>query len=493
MHVLEESGVDTGIDLEALIERRTSPAASPADPSRATSPRRVAGSQRWPRADDDRTDRAPRRRRRPGLRGGAGRDRRGPLPAGPAAGGAAHRRRARPVSHAGARGAADARGRGAGGERAQPGRHGAAAVVHRGRGPLRPAHPARVLRGRAGHRASDRGELGALVEAADAFGAVRRRGVDGVEGDRLLHEANRRSTTGSSAARHRRLTTMLARTVDIPLVFQAFRSFGAPRSSAPTPSTTSSSRRCAGATPRGPPAHGRAHRPGPRCGPRRYRHHHLTDEQRSTPSTGRCATRCSTPSSRGPRASPLLRAGHDAVVQRDRQGGRAARTTSRAQSRAGQSTPPHLRRPRHQHLRRRLRRAVHVHRRPARRAAVALSACLVAEVHDGLIVQLAEYLDSGKFGRADAEEGGADVVTEDEIRELCNVLRRVPGPARRHPRPGAGRRLHHLAQRLRPGDHQAGEPPALHDSYTGQRRRTYNDRTSTRSTTASSSSTSSTA
>ena len=30
-----------------------------------------------------------------------------------------------------------------------------------------------------------------------------------------------------TAARHRRLATMLARTVDIPLVFQAFRTFGA--------------------------------------------------------------------------------------------------------------------------------------------------------------------------------------------------------------------------------------------------------------------------
>ena len=32
-------------------------------------------------------------------------------------------------------------------------------------------------------------------------------------------------------------------------------------------------------------------------------------------------------------------------------------------------------------------------------AKVPLSACLVAEVHDGKIVKLMEYLDSGKFGR----------------------------------------------------------------------------------------------
>jgi len=32
-------------------------------------------------------------------------------------------------------------------------------------------------------------------------------------------------------------------------------------------------------------------------------------------------------------------------------------------------------------------------------AKLPLSACLVAEVHDGKIVKLMEYLDSGKFGR----------------------------------------------------------------------------------------------
>ena len=69
-------------------------------------------------------------------------------------------------------------------------------------------------------------ELGALVDAADAFGAVRQ-AADGIEGVRLLHDANRRFHDGIlAAARHRRLTAMLARTVDIPLVFQAFRSFG---------------------------------------------------------------------------------------------------------------------------------------------------------------------------------------------------------------------------------------------------------------------------
>jgi DNA-binding GntR family transcriptional regulator len=64
-------------------------------------------------------------------------------------------------------------------------------------------------------------ELGALVDAADGFGAVRDAGDV-----RLLHEANRRVHDGIvAAARHHRLATMLARTVDTPLVFQAFRSF----------------------------------------------------------------------------------------------------------------------------------------------------------------------------------------------------------------------------------------------------------------------------
>lgn len=63
-------------------------------------------------------------------------------------------------------------------------------------------------------------ELGALVDAADEFRAA---GADVA----LLHVANRRFHDGIlEAARHHRLTAMLARTVDIPLVFQALRSFG---------------------------------------------------------------------------------------------------------------------------------------------------------------------------------------------------------------------------------------------------------------------------
>ena len=71
-------------------------------------------------------------------------------------------------------------------------------------------------------------ELGELVAAADAFSEARRSvDVDSVDGVRALHDANRRfHDTIINAARHRRLATMLARTVDIPLVFRAFQSFG---------------------------------------------------------------------------------------------------------------------------------------------------------------------------------------------------------------------------------------------------------------------------
>jgi DNA-binding GntR family transcriptional regulator len=44
---------------------------------------------------------------------------------------------------------------------------------------------------------------------------------------RVLHDANRRFHDGVlRASGHQRLAAMLARTVDIPLVFQAFRTFG---------------------------------------------------------------------------------------------------------------------------------------------------------------------------------------------------------------------------------------------------------------------------
>jgi DNA-binding GntR family transcriptional regulator len=71
-------------------------------------------------------------------------------------------------------------------------------------------------------------ELGELVTAADGFTSERCRvDVESIEGVRRLHDANRRLHDGIlAAARHHRLASMLARTVDIPLVFQAFQTFG---------------------------------------------------------------------------------------------------------------------------------------------------------------------------------------------------------------------------------------------------------------------------
>ena len=76
-------------------------------------------------------------------------------------------------------------------------------------------------------RASEE-QLGELVEAADAFGAIRKRvDVDSIDGVRQLHAANRRFHDGIvTSAQHRRLDALLARAVDLPLVFQAFQSFG---------------------------------------------------------------------------------------------------------------------------------------------------------------------------------------------------------------------------------------------------------------------------
>jgi DNA-binding GntR family transcriptional regulator len=71
-------------------------------------------------------------------------------------------------------------------------------------------------------------ELGRLVAAADAFGDIRRAvDVDSVDGVRRIHAANQEFHGAIiESARHRRLATMLDRAVDIPLVFQAFRTFG---------------------------------------------------------------------------------------------------------------------------------------------------------------------------------------------------------------------------------------------------------------------------
>ena len=121
------------------------------------------------------------RGRRPRLRAGAGGDRREPLSPRPPAGGAAHRGRAGPVAHAGAGGVADARGRGPGGERAQPGRWCARSRPPRSRtstacgsgwSPTRSSWPP---------SGAGETELGAH-EAADAFRAARSVDVGSVDG-----------------------------------------------------------------------------------------------------------------------------------------------------------------------------------------------------------------------------------------------------------------------------------------------------------------------
>lgn len=78
----------------------------------------------------------------------------------------------------------------------------------------------------AAERMSD-DELAELAAAVDSFGAVLAANpVTGLDDIRSLNDANRRIHSGIvEGAHHVRLGTMLSRAVDIPLVFQAFRSF----------------------------------------------------------------------------------------------------------------------------------------------------------------------------------------------------------------------------------------------------------------------------
>lgn len=71
-------------------------------------------------------------------------------------------------------------------------------------------------------------DLAALGRAVEEFGAVRRSmATHDVDELRRLNAANRHvHDVIVAAARHPRLAAMLGRTVDIPLVFRAFRAFG---------------------------------------------------------------------------------------------------------------------------------------------------------------------------------------------------------------------------------------------------------------------------
>lgn len=79
----------------------------------------------------------------------------------------------------------------------------------------------------AAERATDTQRAG-LVEAAERFSELRADPrIGGAEGVHLLSEANRvLHDSILAAAHHDRLGSLLARTVDIPLVFRAFSRFG---------------------------------------------------------------------------------------------------------------------------------------------------------------------------------------------------------------------------------------------------------------------------
>ena len=231
VHVLEESGVDTGIDLDALVEAATLACELVGRPVESHVGKAGARFRNRPVVTSDRraSDHGTRfRRHHARLRAGARGHRREPLPPGQRL---IEQRLAAELglSRTPVREALrilEAEG---------------LVVSERNRGAtVRPLSPTEVvdlygLRIRlesyaaelAAARITDQ-ELGALADAADEFGAVRNQvDIATIEGVRRLNEANRRFHDRIlAAARHDRLATMLARTVDIPLVFQAFRSFG---------------------------------------------------------------------------------------------------------------------------------------------------------------------------------------------------------------------------------------------------------------------------
>ena len=163
------------------------------------------------------------------------------------------------------------------------GADGPPAVGDRGGRPLRAAHPARVLRRRGRDRTGDRGRARrARAPRRTRFGDVRRivdvdtrRGrAPAPRGEPAL--PRRRSRAPPATTGWRRCWP--ARSTSPSCSRRSARS-APPRSSGPTRSTTSSSRRCAAATPTGPAAlDGRAHRPGPRRRPRRHRQHRTREQ-----------------------------------------------------------------------------------------------------------------------------------------------------------------------------------------------------------------------
>ena len=197
-------------------------------------------------------------------------------------------------------------------------------------------------------------ELGELVAAADAFGDVRRAvDVDSVEGVRAaprrepaLPRRHPRRRAPSPARRdagaHRRHP---ARVPGVPHVRRRRDRTLRHRS------TTSSSRRCAAATRTGPRRLMAEHiAQGPR---RRARRDGVRDtggdarERRPTPSTGGCATRCSTRSSRATSRPSRRCYAPDMTMWFNVTGQESSREENLAALADGQGAPPapHLQRP----------------------------------------------------------------------------------------------------------------------------------------------------
>ena len=303
VYVLDESGVDTGIDLEALIEVAHLACGIVGRPVDSHLARRAAASAPWPRCGGERAKRAnhgpvscpARRADRSCASKGA------PMRAPSSVAGVAHayeRVRAAIVENRYPPGHRLVEQRIAAelGLSRTPVREAlrmleaeGLVVSERNRGAMvRPLSSTEVedlyglrirLESYAVELATERSsetELGAIVKPPMRSVPRHGRSTWAASTARRLHEANRVLHDGIlHAARHRRLTTMLARTVDIPLVFKAFQSFGATEiERSDTFHHLIVEAMPAGCRPgRGP--HGRAHRPGERRRPRRHRHRHL--------------------------------------------------------------------------------------------------------------------------------------------------------------------------------------------------------------------------
>ena len=152
----------------------------------------------------------------------------------------------------------------------------------------------------------------------------------------------------------------------------------------------------------------------------------------------------------------------------------ARREPRRASRRLQGPAPPHVQRPHHQHVPRRLRHPVHAERRAAQRPPGALWICIVGRCRDGKITRIDEYMDSassrrGPAGGASDEEGLADA------RAVRSVLRLDRAERLRNARVVLRARGGHLAQprlpvpaaRRQPRDAEAGHEDAAEGAVQG--------------------------